>query len=318
MTLENAVSAPLTRGQRFTLKELAVVYMACYRKNNVGQGQRLAFFVEQLGGKVAAEIDGDDIQDALEALRMRGCLLNRGGATREGVSIVSTGRPLAPATINRYRSTIQAVLTWAQKRRLMPKGWLNPVRETELLPVDNSRVRFLSSDEYQRLLASAKVSYWKKLHVLIKLAVTTGARKGTLLGLRWKDLDLGARRAFVERTKNGEPFVLVLQGDVADELKSLRRGARDDDLVFCGRSPGKPMNIEKAYYNALERAGIEGAVFHTLRHTHASWLARQGQPLLAIADSLGHKSLAMTQRYAHLCVDTREAMLAKVFGDKAA
>jgi integrase len=73
------------------------------------------------------------------------------------------------------------------------------------------------------------------------------------------------------------------------------------------------MNFNKTWEAALVDAQIEGVVFHTLRHTHASWLARRGAPLLAIADSLGHKSLAMTKRYSHLCVDSRAEMLNQIF-----
>ncbi|MEN9901628.1 MAG: hypothetical protein RL651_292 [Pseudomonadota bacterium] len=312
----NAANVPLTRGQAFTLKELADCYMACYQAGDRQQATRLSWFVQLLGDKIAHEIDGDDIQDALDALQRRGRVHNRGGASRDPL-LVATHKALKPASVNRYRSTIQAVLTWGRKRRLMPKGWLNPVGETERLPEDNVRTRFLSEDEYQRLLKASKASYWKKLHVLIKLAVTTGARRGTLFSLTWADVDLKEKRAFVERTKNGEPFVLVLQDDVVKELKALKGASLADELVFCGRNPYKPMNLEKAYYNALANAGIEGACFHTLRHTHASRLAAQGAPLLAIANSMNHKSLAMTQRYAHLCVDSRAEMLARVFGNAA-
>ena len=134
------------------------------------------------------------------------------------------------------------------------------------------------------------------------------------MGLQWKDVDLLAGRAYCARTKNGEPFILVLMPDVIAELKRFQNKAQPGDLVFCGRRADKPMNFEKAWKNALANAGIEGACFHTLRHTHASWLAKRGAPLLAIADSLGHKSLAMTKRYSHLCVDTRAEMLSRVFG----
>lgn len=313
MRHETAVSAPLTRGQNFTLRELADTYMARYQGSDRQQATRLAWFVQYLGDKPAHEIDGDDIQDVLDALARRGRVHNRGGASRETITLVATHKPLKPASINRYRTTIQAVLSWGRKRRLMPKGWVNPVGETERLPEDNVRTRYLSENEYTRLLKASKASYWRKLHVLIKLAVTTGARRGTLMGLKWSDVDLDGLRAFSERTKNGEPFVLVLQPDVAAELKSLRGASEADELIFGGRNPYKPMNFEKAYRNALANAGIDGACFHTLRHTHASWLARQGAPLLAIADSLGHKSLEMTKRYSHLCVNTRAEMLSRVF-----
>ena len=318
MTLETPFQAPLTRGQRFTLRELADSYMACYQGHDAAHRARLAFFVEQLGDKVASEISGDDVQDALDALANRGRLSNQGGARSDTVRVIRLGQPLKPATINRYRSVLQGLLSWARKRRLMPRDWQNPVNETEALHVDNARLRYVSEDEYQRLLKAARVSRWKKLHVLIKLAVTTGARRGTLMGLRWSDIDLKSKQAFAARTKNGEPFVMVLQDDVAWELGKIKGAARPDDLVFCGRDPMKPMTFDSAFRAALADAQIQGAVFHTLRHTHASWLARKGVPLLAIADSMHHKSLTMTKRYAHLCVDSRTEMLRQVFGNSTA
>ncbi len=310
--------APLTRGQLFNLKALAESYMACYQGRDSQVGTRLAFFVERLGDKVAAQIDADDIADTLDALAQRGCLINRGG-TKRGGTIHNAHRPLAPATLNRYRSTIQAVLTWGRKKRLMPKGWVNPVNDTEPMPVDNARTRYLTEAEYDRLLKAARVSYWPKLALLIKMAVTTGARRGALFGLRWEDIDLEAGRAFVQRTKNGEPFVMVLLPEVVEELRRFEPRAKPEHLVFCSSiSTGRPMNHTKAWKNALANAGIKGAVcFHTLRHTHASWLAKRGAPLLAIADSLGHKSLAMTKRYAHLCVDSRADLINRVFSKAA-
>ena len=309
---------PLTRGQLFSLKELVESYMACYQGRDSNVGSRLAFFVERLGNKVAAQIDADEIADTLDALAQRGCLINRGG-TKRGGTIQTAHRPLSPATINRYRSSIQAVLTWGRKKRLMPKGWVNPVNDTEPMPVDNARTRYLTEAEYDRLLKAARVSYWPKLSLLIKMAVTTGARRGALFGLRWDDIDLEAGRAFVQRTKNGEPFVMVLLPEVVEELRRFESRAKPEHLVFCSTiSTNRPMNHTKAWKNALANAGIKGEVcFHTLRHTHASWLAKRGAPLLAIADSLGHKSLAMTKRYAHLCVDSRADLINRVFSKAA-
>lgn len=308
----------LTRGSDFTLNELVDSYMACYRGRDSNFGQRIQFFTNILGDKPAHLIEADDVADALEHLQRRGAMHNKSGRSKGGAP-TATGRELAPATVNRYRCCLQAVLSWARKKRLMPKGWVNPVGEIERLPEDNARTRYLSESEYDRLLKAARVSYWKKLHLLIKMAVTTGARKGALMGLRWRDLELdagdgtGCGRAFVERNKNGEPFVLVLLPEVVLELKALKSRSQPDDLVFCGRDPSKQNNFTKAWHNALEAAGIEGVCFHSLRHTHASWLAKSGKGLLEIADSLGHKSLAMTKRYSHLCIDSRQQMLRSVF-----
>ena len=312
----NAVPVPLTRGRSYTLTELADCYMACYAGHDEGQGRRLRFFVERLGDRLAHELEPDEIQDALDALAARGKVQNIGGRIKNGKPVL-TGKPLAPSTLNRYRSTLQACLTWAKKKRLMPRGWTNPVNETEQLRENNGRVRYLTGDEYIRLIKVAKVSTWPKLPLLIKLAVTTGARKSSLLGLRWQDIDLENGRAYVERTKNGEPFTLVLLDSLVADLKAMRGKAKDGDLVFCGRRPDRVAKFYAVWRATLATARIEGACFHTLRHTHASWLAQQGASLLAIADSMNHKSLAMTRRYSHLCVDSRAEMLTRVFNATA-
>ena len=246
MNASNTVASPLTRGAPFTLSALADAYMACYQGRDPVFSNRLAFFVQQLGHKVVSEIDADDIDDALDALKARGKLFNRGGNKRGG-KVVPTHKPLADATINRYRCTFQSVLTWARRKRLMPKTWTNPVAETQRMPEDNARSRYLSEAEYERLLKTSRVSTWPKLTLLIMLAVTTGARRGTLMGLRWKDIDLEEGRAFCARTKNGEPFVLVLMPDVLRELKRFSVKSNPEDLVFCGKYPTKPMNFNKTW-----------------------------------------------------------------------
>ena len=317
MNTSNTVVSPLIRGEAFTLSALADSFMACYQGRDPSFGNRLSFIVQQLGHKVASDIDADDVDDFLDALRARGKLFNRGGNKRGG-EIIATHKPLAAATINRYRCTLQSILSWARRKRLMPKTWTNPVAETQRMPEDNARSRYLSEAEYEKLLKTSRISSWPKLTLLIMLAVTTGARRGTLLSLQWKDVDLSEGRAFCARTKNGEPFVLVLMPDVLQELKRFSGKSKPEDLVFCGKYPTKPMNFNKTWEAALADAQIEGVVFHTLRHTHASWLARRGAPLLAIADSLGHKSLAMTKRYSHLCVDSRAEMLNKIFSSHGA
>jgi integrase len=312
--LKLVLNTPLVRGEPFSFRALTDAYMVAYRGRDRDQINRLLFFVERLGDRLASEIDADAIEDCLTALQRRGKLMNRGGQRRGG-TIVPTYRPLANATINRYRCSIQAALTWARKKRLMPKGWTNPVNETQRLPEDNMRTRYLKPHEYEALIKMCRISQWEKLTALVMVAVTTGARRGTLMGLRWADVDLERGEAYVQRTKNGEPFVLVLLPDVINELKRLPHQHDKDALVFCGRNPYRAANFEKSWETALRNAKLDGSdvVFHTLRHTHASWLARQGAPLLAIADSMGHKSLAMTKRYAHLCVDSRKEMIHKTF-----
>lgn len=315
------VNRPLIRGESFSLSALADTYMAGYRGLDPYLGSRLQFFVEILGNKNACDIDADDVQDCLDVLTNRGKLHNRGG-TKPGGEMTKVNKPLAPATVNRYRTSLQGVLTWARKKRLMPKGWTNPVTDTERLEEDNARTRYLTNDEYDRLVKMARISCWNKLTALIMMAVTTGARRGALMNLRWQDVDLEVGEAFVQRTKNGEPFVLVLLPEIISELKRFKGAAKVDELVFCGQNPYRQMSFTKAWKRAVKDANLEDGpdvapkdrlCFHSLRHSHASWLAKQGTPLLAIAESMNHKSLAMTKRYAHLCIDSRKEMIRKTF-----
>lgn len=316
-----AVNRPLIRGESFSLSALADTYMVGYRGLDPYLGSRLQFFVEILGSKNACDIDADDVQDCLDALTNRGKLHNRGG-TKSGGEMIKLHKPLAPATVNRYRTSLQSVLSWAKKKRLIPKGWTNPVTDTERLEEDNTRTRYLTNDEYNRLVKMARISCWNKLTALIMMAVTTGARRGALMSLKWQDVDLDKGEAFVQRTKNGEPFVLVLLPEVISELKRFKGTTKTDELVFCGRNPYRQMNFTKAWKRAVKDANLEDGIdvapkdrlcFHSLRHSHASWLAKQGAPLLAIAESMNHKSLAMTKRYAHLCIESRKNMLYKIF-----
>ena len=314
-----AVNTPLVRGEQFKFSALAETFMAGYMGRDPTFASKLHFFTQHLSDLVVSEIDADDVDDCLDALRKRGKLHYRSGTKRGGIGN-PTHQALADATINRYRCTLQSVLTWARKKRLMPKGWVNPVNETERMPEDNMRKRYLKPEEYERLLKMTRISLWNKLTVLVMMAVTTGARRGTLLNLKWSNVDLERGEAFVQRTKNGEPFVMILTTDVIQELKRFK--SKPDEFVFCGQNPYKPANFNRAWEQALIDAKLantentpasEKLVFHSLRHTHASWLAQQGAPLLAIADSMGHKSLAMTKRYAHLCIDTRKELIQKAF-----
>ena len=92
-------------------------------------------------------------------------------------------KDIAPATVNRYSASLVAVITWAIERRIAPKGYVHPCRSVERKPENNKKTRFLSDDERTRLLAACKASPWPRLYALVLLALTTGARKGELLGL---------------------------------------------------------------------------------------------------------------------------------------
>jgi integrase len=176
-------------------------------------------------------------------------------------------------------------------------------------------VRYLDESERARLLAVCRTAPWSRLYLLVLMAITTGARRGELLALTWRDLDLERRQAYVRTSKNGEARVLVLVAPLLAEIERIR-SRRPEDFVFASdKRPGRAMRIERAFREACSAAHIEDFRFHDLRHTAASYLAQAGASLLEIADTLGHRQLQMVRRYAHLSVASKTALADRVFGD---
>lgn len=206
----------------------------------------------------------------------------------------------SPATVNRYLATLRHAFRLA----CTDWGWLNtnPVQHV-ILTEPRGRVRHLSDDEIKALLASAKESEHPHLYVIVLIALTTGARRGEIASLRWKDVDLSTRRAILHETKNDERRTLAIVPQVVDELKKLRKVRRiDDDLIFANLNNGgrRYSAVEKSWQIAIDKAQLDDFRFHDLRHTFASRMAMDGRTLAEIASALGHKTLAMVQRYAHL------------------
>jgi len=220
------------------------------------------------------------------------------------------------STVNRYKSHLSAMFTYLIRhpdyKRL---GLNNPVRAESVgrYRENKAKQRFLSYDEQARLLAAAKQARWDRFYLLIIMALTTGARKGELLGLKWSDIDLSARLALIEKTKTDKPRLLPLTKPVIEELMRFRE--HSESLVFKNTvSPHRPHDIKQAWLFALERAGIEACRFHDLRHTAASNLVRAGRTLFEVGTLLGHSSPQMTQRYAHLAISDTLSMVDRVMG----
>jgi len=312
-TMAPAVTSRTAR--QMTVGETIDAFMAGYSGRDGTLPSRLYWWKARLGARVLTSLEGDHeaIDAAMHALADEDATYYAGKA-RDGRPIFRSRGKRSGGTINRYKAAFASVIKFARRKPLVPRGWSSPLAGIEREPESPGRLRYLSHDEYKRLLAACRVSRWPQLYLLVKLAVESGARKGALVGLRWGDVDLDAGRAIVERTKNGTPHVIVL---LLDTLAEMRRFAgRPEDLVFgSARRAGKPHDFGSAFDLALKGARIDGATFHTLRHTHASWLARQGASLLQIAESMNHRSLAMVRRYAHLAVDDRARLLERVFGE---
>jgi integrase len=219
------------------------------------------------------------------------------------------------STLNRYMAAMSAVFTWAIEQRQTPKGWANPCRGLPRLEEPKGRVRFLDEAERAQLFAACKASTYPRLYALVLAAMLTGARKGELLELRWRDVDLIAGVARLGATKNGDRRSLVLLPQVVQALEPLQ--GEPERYVFGSMRAHhqRPAVIDTAWREALERAGVSNFRFHDLRHCCASYMAQQGHPLNVIAEVLGHRNLEMTRRYAHLTTQTKASAMRQALGN---
>ena len=229
------------------------------------------------------------------------------------------GEGRSPATVNRYLAVLSHAFTLAVKE----KGWIdtNPLMRVTKPKEPRGRVRYLSDEECGRLLSACRESATPELYPAVVLALSTGARQGEVMGLRWGQVDFARRAAVLHDTKNGERRVLALTGHALNLLRERSKVRRlDTDLVFPGRvHPSRPLDLRTPWETALKRAEIADFRFHDLRHSAASYLAMNGASLAEIAAILGHKTLAMVKRYAHLSEDHTaavvERMNARLFGE---
>jgi integrase len=262
--------------------------------------QHLIWWVQRFDGRTLAEITPDLIAEARDAIAAE--------TYTRGKVQTSKGKQVAPkefrrtgATVNRYLATLSHLLSTAMKEwQLIDR---NPVRNISKKKESRGRIRFLSDAERDALLAACEVSGWPALHTLVLLAISTGARRGELVSLKWSDIDLKSAKAVVRETKNGEPRTLPIVGKALPALRALKlQGSATSPWVFQQPSglPGPFENFDDHWYSALKAACIDDFRFHDLRHTCASYLASQGASLLEIADVLGHKTMAMVRRYSHL------------------
>jgi integrase len=212
------------------------------------------------------------------------------------------------STVNRYMTALGNAFTVATNEW----EWIheNPMRKISNLQEPRGRVRFLDDEERERLLEACKTSANPYLHTLVVLALSTGARQGELLNLRWSDVDWRRRVLTLHDTKNKDRRLLPLV-HYALQLMEERNKVRNiaSDWIFPSPSrPMKPWDCRSAWLSALRKANIQDFRFHDLRHSCASYLAMNGASLAEIAEVLGHKTLQMVKRYAHLS----EAHTAKV------
>ncbi|MDD2660199.1 MAG: site-specific integrase [Methylococcales bacterium] len=222
------------------------------------------------------------------------------------------------ATVDKYLKNLSHTFTVA----VHDWGWLedNPVKKVKSPKLPRGRVRFLDDDERQRFLTSCQQSSNEWLYLCAILALSTGMRQGELMKLKWQDVNLRDCFIILHETKNGERRRVPLAGHGLELLREHAKVRRlDADLLFPSKfNPNQPIDLRKPFEKALQAAEISDFHWHDLRHCTASYLAMNGASLAEIAEVLGHKTLQMVKRYAHLSDEhvsnVVASMNAKIFG----
>ncbi|QOY61876.1 site-specific integrase [Lysobacter sp. H21R4] len=308
--LGHGVFVPTTADRRITFADLIDRFIAEYlptKKNNrdkAGTVALLAWWREQYGHTTLDRLKARVFSEAKVELAKR---TNR------------YGDPISGATINRYLAAASAVCKWAWKvEGLLPA---NPVLSAPKAAESNGVIRFLSDDERKALFKACRESADPNVHLLVTLALATGARYSNLRFLRWEDVDLVEWELVIERTKNGEPRRIPVVGGAQAALQAqLERDPTGDGWVFKGRTDAAPANMDKPWRFVRDAAGLEDFRFHDLRHTTATYLTDCGATLAQVAAALGQSTLVMALRYSHQNTDHVRATLAGIadkLGDEA-
>lgn len=209
-------------------------------------------------------------------------------------------RDILGATVRRDLACLGSMLTRAVEWDMIDA---NPLRGVGKLGLKESpsRIRYLSKDEYAALKSKAH----KLLADIITVAVETGLRSEELLSLKREQVDAVRREIRLIETKSGIPRIVPLS-DVAAARISAQPVAINSKWVWHVKG-ARLKTIRAGFVGACRRAGITGVTFHDLRHTFASWAVQglhewQSEPmdLYRLSKWLGHRSMRMTERYAHL------------------
>lgn len=292
--------------RKYTLGEMIDRYieevLPLKPKSQKNQEMQLKWWKSQIGVYTLGDITPAMIGECRDKLRL--------GKTNKGTL-------RTPATIVRYMAALSHAFTIAVNEWGVIDD--NPVRKVKKPIEPRGRVRFLSDEERVKLLVACKESCNKSLYTVVVLAISTGMRYSEIMNLAWNDVDLQRKTVILHETKNGERRNVAIAGHAFELLRDLHKKRRlDTNLLFPGEDPKKPMTLRKCWNTAMEKAGIKDFRFHDLRHSAASYLAMNGATLTEISEVLGHKTLQMVKRYAHLSeqhtAKVVASMNAKIFG----
>jgi len=244
---------------------------------------RPALLKELLGSRVADTVTPKDIDREL--------------------SRVAREREWSPASYNRFKAFVSLAFRLGIES---DKVAVNPARAVRRRREDNGRIRWLSADEETRLTAAIQDRYPAELPAFL-LALHTGMRRSEQYRLTWDCVDFERRQITIPKTKNGAIRYMPLDETATAALLALRDRGNDSGPVMVaaasghGYTQGHALKTPREWFAAAcKLAAVPDFTWHCLRHSFASRLVMAGVALRSVQELMGHKTIAMTCRYAHL------------------
>lgn len=270
------------------------------------------YLIPALGTIPLARLIADDVSRALSTFA------KVGRPAQDGQQ--RPPRPVSAMTVHHVRATLRAALTDAYKAGLVGR---NVAADAKAPRVPDQRVTYLTAAEVAKLLGSTAED---PLGPLYALAVSTGLRRGELVGLRWSDIDPKAGSLTVARSvardedggwtatetksvRSRRSLPLTAAASRALDRQRKRQAAaklaagsawQDRDRLVFTDAVGRPLlpeYVSHAFAKARTEAGLPTATLHQLRHTAATLLLSEGVPLAVISDWLGHSSIGVTAKH---------------------
>jgi integrase len=302
---------PVTRrrDRNHTFNQLADKYKAFVINQKSAKTKEV--FIEQLRREFGSVKLSNISLSAVEVWQVR-------RLTEERPSIIQGGvnrPPVKPATVNRTLGCLKHMFTKALDWEMITEDVFKRIKKAKMTPENNRRLRYLSFEESAALLNSCD----KHLKPIVTLALNTGCRRGEILGLTWDRVDLKHGFILLDDTKSGKRREIPINANVRAVLQGIVRRL-DSPFVFVNpetvkeRPPvkegskkrpasGRYFDVKKSFTTACRKAKLQDFHFHDLRHTFASQLVMNGVDITTVSRLLGHATLTMTLRYAHLAPD---------------
>jgi integrase len=248
----------------------------------------------------------------------------------EAVALNAQKGGRSPGTVCKILGVISQVWNKAASRDMVQGEC--PVRRVKKPRQDNRRVRFLSQEEAKKVLDALALRS-VDVHDEALLSLLCGLRAGEIHSLTWGDIDLKNGTIHIRDPKNKRNRHAFITGEVKTMLKRRRRDQATTELIFPSSNGKVRQWVSDTFSRTVDDLGLNNTgeftkdaegepvpvrisdprqrvVFHSLRHTFASWLVQQGTPLYTVAELLGHTTIEMSRRYSHLAPDTlRKAAL---------